>query len=108
MKHKCFHPACDKMVATDLFGCREHWYALPPNMRNEIWRVYREWKAKRSMYHYGRMKEVQKKALDFVTNRSAQIAALPPDDLARNLPSTHLNCIGAERCQANTETSQPA
>lgn len=76
-------------------------------MRNEIWRVYREWRAKRSMYHYRRMKEVQQKVLDFVTNRAAQIAKLAPDDLARNFPSTHLNCIGSEDCRANVETQQP-
>ena len=107
MKHKCFHPACDKMVATDLFGCREHWYALPPDMRSEIYRVYREWKSKRSMYHYRRMKEVQQKVIDFVTNRAAQISKLPPDDLARKFPSTHLNCIGSDVGQANVETLQP-
>lgn len=105
--HKCFHPACDKQIDADLFGCRAHWYALPPDMRSRIWKTFREWKAKRSMYHYRAMREAQQGAIDFVKNRAANIAKLAPDDLARNLPSTHLNCVGSDRCQANTETAQP-
>jgi len=108
MKHKCFHPDCDKRIPAGEFACLHHWMRLPIGIRSRLTKTFREFKAKRSMYHLGALRNAQAAAIDFVKNRAAEIAKLPPDDLARNFPSTHLKCVGGDHCHANTETAQPA
>jgi hypothetical protein len=39
--HTCHWPGCKKIVAPRLWGCREHWLALPKRLRDEIWDSYR-------------------------------------------------------------------
>lgn len=34
--HKCPAPACEAMVATELFACRTHWFALPRELRTAL------------------------------------------------------------------------
>ncbi len=41
MTHTCHWPGCDRRVPPKLWGCREHWFALPRAIREEIWRTYR-------------------------------------------------------------------
>jgi len=41
MGHHCHWPGCTKLVEPKLWGCRRHWYALPPLLRHEIWLHYR-------------------------------------------------------------------
>lgn len=38
--HHCHWPGCDKQVPPALWGCRPHWFSLPINLRNAIWRSY--------------------------------------------------------------------
>lgn len=40
-QHHCHWPGCDKQVPPAMWGCRKHWYDLPINLRNAIWRTYR-------------------------------------------------------------------
>lgn len=35
--HGCAHPACRKSIPVDLLACRPHWYALPRELRNQVW-----------------------------------------------------------------------
>jgi hypothetical protein len=39
--HACHWPGCDKQVPPALWGCRPHWFALPPTLRARIWRTYK-------------------------------------------------------------------
>ena len=40
-KHKCHWPECDKQVPPAMWGCKEHWFKLPVNLRNQIWTAYK-------------------------------------------------------------------
>lgn len=39
-QHNCNWPRCPTKVPTDMWGCRTHWYQLPPEIRRPIWRTY--------------------------------------------------------------------
>ena len=39
--HRCGWPNCPRMVPLGRWGCREHWQALPNNLRAWIGRAYR-------------------------------------------------------------------
>lgn len=39
-KHTCHWPGCTKEVPPAMWGCRNHWFALPKELRDAIWRVY--------------------------------------------------------------------
>ena len=39
--HTCHWPGCKVQVPPAMWGCREHWFKLPPALRREIWRTYR-------------------------------------------------------------------
>jgi hypothetical protein len=38
---QCPGPECRTQISPDRFACINHWYALPDEIRNEIWRTYR-------------------------------------------------------------------
>lgn len=40
-KHRCHWPGCEALVPPAAWGCRPHWFRLPPALRNEVWRAYR-------------------------------------------------------------------
>lgn len=40
--HRCGWPGCTRMVPLDRWGCREHWHALPNDIRAWIGRAYRQ------------------------------------------------------------------
>lgn len=40
-RHHCHWPGCEEQVPPAKWGCRKHWYKLPPRIRNAIWRAYR-------------------------------------------------------------------
>jgi hypothetical protein len=39
--HECHWPGCREPVPPAMWGCRRHWYALPKDLRDRIWRAYR-------------------------------------------------------------------
>jgi hypothetical protein len=39
--HHCHWPGCSKQVPPAMWGCREHWFRLPANLRAKIWKAYR-------------------------------------------------------------------
>lgn len=39
-KHECHWLGCEKQVPPAMWGCRQHWYALPAALRARIWRTY--------------------------------------------------------------------
>lgn len=39
--HHCHWPGCDKQVPPAVWGCKPHWYALPKELRDRIWRAFR-------------------------------------------------------------------
>lgn len=39
--HECHWPGCGKQVPPAMWGCRKHWYDLPIDIRNAIWKTYR-------------------------------------------------------------------
>lgn len=39
--HICHWPGCTRSVKPAFWGCREHWYMLPPLIRAKIWATYR-------------------------------------------------------------------
>ena len=42
MAHLCLKDDCPKLVGAEHFACRDHWYSLPKDLRDEIWREYRK------------------------------------------------------------------
>jgi hypothetical protein len=38
--HGCHWPGCTIQVPPAVWGCRKHWYMLPPAIRNAIWHAY--------------------------------------------------------------------
>jgi hypothetical protein len=38
---KCFAIACGRHVDSTLFGCKPHWWMVPPATRSRIWALYR-------------------------------------------------------------------
>jgi len=40
--HRCPWPGCQRWVTASQWGCRDHWFALPPTLRRAIGRAYRE------------------------------------------------------------------
>lgn len=39
--HHCHWPGCTRQVPPALWGCRPHWYQLPPGIRARIWRTFK-------------------------------------------------------------------
>jgi len=42
VSHTCHWPRCKREVPPKLWGCREHWAALPAHLRSKIWAAYVE------------------------------------------------------------------
>lgn len=40
MKHACHWPGCARVVPPRMWGCRDHWFALPKALRDRIWATY--------------------------------------------------------------------
>lgn len=40
-RHECHWPNCLRQVPPAMWGCREHWFKLPADLRRDIWRTYR-------------------------------------------------------------------
>lgn len=40
-KHECHWPGCKRQVRPAMWGCREHWFALPKWLRDKVWATYR-------------------------------------------------------------------
>lgn len=38
--HSCHWPGCKKQVPPAMWGCRQHWFALPKYLRDKIWAAY--------------------------------------------------------------------
>ncbi len=38
--HTCHWPGCDKQVPPAMWGCKNHWFRLPPALRSAIWDAY--------------------------------------------------------------------
>jgi hypothetical protein len=41
MTHHCHWPTCFVEVPPAMWGCKKHWFMLPQNIRNAIWKAYR-------------------------------------------------------------------
>lgn len=39
--HTCHWPGCERQVPPAMWGCKAHWFALPKDLRDEIWRSYK-------------------------------------------------------------------
>jgi hypothetical protein len=37
MSHTCHWPDCRKEVPPAMWGCKQHWFALPKPLRDRIW-----------------------------------------------------------------------
>lgn len=40
MSHTCHWPGCKKEVPPEMWGCKPHWFTLPPEIRRNIWTNY--------------------------------------------------------------------
>lgn len=38
--HCCHWPGCTTQVPPAFWGCKKHWYALPSNLRKQLWEAY--------------------------------------------------------------------
>lgn len=41
IKHTCHWPNCNTEVPPALWGCKAHWFKLPPHLRRKIWATYK-------------------------------------------------------------------
>lgn len=41
LTHECPYPECRERIPLRLFACRDHWYALPREIRDDVWSAYR-------------------------------------------------------------------
>lgn len=39
-QHHCHWPGCKEQVPPAMWGCRRHWFMLPPYLRNKVWEAY--------------------------------------------------------------------
>lgn len=39
--HHCHWPGCTRKVPPALWGCKQHWYLLPRDLRDRIWKSFR-------------------------------------------------------------------
>jgi hypothetical protein len=39
--HTCHWPGCTTLVAPAVWGCRPHWYKLPQQIRDRIWKAFK-------------------------------------------------------------------
>lgn len=39
--HHCHWPGCERAVPPAMWGCKPHWFALPPGIRSRIWATFR-------------------------------------------------------------------
>lgn len=39
--HFCHWPNCTRQVPPAMWGCKEHWFRLPLDIRKRIWATYR-------------------------------------------------------------------
>lgn len=39
--HECHWPGCTKQVKPAMWGCAPHWFSLPVEIRNAIWRTFK-------------------------------------------------------------------
>lgn len=39
--HRCPFPGCTQRVPRHLWGCKAHWYRVPHDLRDRLWRAYR-------------------------------------------------------------------
>lgn len=40
-EHTCHWPGCGKAVPPSMWGCKQHWFALPKRLRDKVWATYR-------------------------------------------------------------------
>lgn len=40
MTHTCHWPSCTRAVPSAMWGCKSHWFTLPKNLRDLVWRFY--------------------------------------------------------------------
>ena len=41
MSHHCHATDCTVAVSPEMFMCKPHWFSLPRELRNALWRAYR-------------------------------------------------------------------
>jgi hypothetical protein len=75
MKHHCHATGCTHPVPPKLFMCRNHWYSLPKDMRDRIWKTYRRGQEidKRPSAEY---LEASRAAIKFIEEREGRQTVL--------------------------------
>ena len=41
MAHTCHATGCNARVPPAMWGCRKHWFMVPPSIRRRVWATYR-------------------------------------------------------------------
>lgn len=49
--HQCPGPSCTVMIDVNLLACRDHWFQVPQQLRNEVFRTYDERRRQRGTEH---------------------------------------------------------
>ncbi len=39
--HRCPAPGCPKAMPPDILACKPHWFMLPKELRDRIWKYYK-------------------------------------------------------------------
>ncbi len=40
-EHTCHHPNCNIPVPPKMLACRGHWFMLPQELKDRVWKTYR-------------------------------------------------------------------
>lgn len=62
--HRCAADDCDEQISHDHLMCRIHWYRVPQDIRNEVWRTFRR---------------IHRDQASYIEARNEAIASLRPD-----------------------------
>lgn len=80
--HECHWPGCTKQVAPALWGCKPHWYSLPPAIRNDIWAAFRPGQ-ERTMTPSRAYVEAAQRAQDWIRENGHPADPIAPSQVAR-------------------------
>ncbi len=88
MRHRCHWPGCPREVPPARWGCPQHWFQLPKELRDAVWAAYVPGQeiTKTPSRHY---LEVVGQVEAWIRNRIAELAAeaatKPPTPTTRDL-----------------------
>lgn len=74
--HECHWPGCGRQVPPAMWGCKQHWFALPKSLRDKVWASYRPGQ-ERDMHPSLEYLDVAHEVQDWIAKNTAPIRPKP-------------------------------